>query len=409
MTRPNELLQQRATIIADAQALISKAGASADDLAKGRTMLAEADRLKEQADQLVVLERASLELAAQAATTATGKPGTEAAGPVGPNATPEYRAAFRDFMVNGPNGMSPANVRALSVGVGSQGGFTIAPEQFAHDLIQAVDNMVVIRGLATKLKLPVAVSLGIPTMETDVSDTDWTTELATGNEDTSLAFGKRKMVPTPLAKLIKISNDLLRASQGAGGAIDIEAFVRGRFAYKFGVTQEKAFMSGTGVSQPLGLFTASADGIATSRDFSAGNTSTSITFDGLIATKYAIKDQYRSKARWLFHRDGIAQVAGLKDGQGRYLWQPSVVIGVPDMILGNAVISSEYAPNTFTTGLYVGMFGDFSFYWIADSLDLQVQRLVELYAATNQIGLIGRLFTDGAPVLGEAFARIKLG
>ena len=45
---------------------------------------------------------------------------------------------------------------------------------------------------------------------------------------------------------------------------------------------------------------------------------------------------------------------------------------------------------------------------LADALSMQVQRLNELYAETNQVGFIGRLETDGAPVLEEAFARVKL-
>jgi HK97 family phage major capsid protein len=57
--------------------------------------------------------------------------------------------------------------------------------------------------------------------------------------------------------------------------------------------------------------------------------------------------------------------------------------------------------------LYVGMLGDFSYYWIADADTFAVQRLMELYALTNQVGLIGRLETDGMPVLEEAFARLK--
>jgi HK97 family phage major capsid protein len=73
------------------------------------------------------------------------------------------------------------------------------------------------------------------------------------------------------------------------------------------------------------------------------------------------------------------------------------------------VFLSEYAPNTFTSGKYVGILGDFRFYWIADALDMQIQRLVELYAETNQVGLIGRLETDGMPVLSEAFTRVTLG
>ena len=82
--------------------------------------------------------------------------------------------------------------------------------------------------------------------------------------------------------------------------------------------------------------------------------------------------------------------------------------GQPDLLLSRPLNQLEYAPNTFTTGLYVGLFGDMSFYWIADAEDISVQRLVELYAATNQVGFIARAATDGMPVLEEAFSRLKL-
>jgi hypothetical protein len=60
-----------------------------------------------------------------------------------------------------------------------------------------------------------------------------------------------------------------------------------RLAYKFGVTQEKAYLTGDGNQKPLGVFTASNDGISTGRDVSTGNTTTAITFDGLIEAKVA--------------------------------------------------------------------------------------------------------------------------
>jgi HK97 family phage major capsid protein len=168
-------------------------------------------------------------------------------------------------------------------------------------------------------------------------------------------------------------------------------------------------MTGTGANQPLGVFTASAMGITTARDVSTGNASTAPTFDGLISAKYGLKGQYWNRADWIFHRDVLAVVSKLKDGEGQYLWRQSVLDNEPDRLLGRPVMMSEYAPNTLTTGLYVGILGDFSNYWIADAIDMQVQRLVELYAETNQTGLIGRLETDGMPVLAEAFVRVKLG
>jgi HK97 family phage major capsid protein len=167
-------------------------------------------------------------------------------------------------------------------------------------------------------------------------------------------------------------------------------------------------MTGTGANQALGVFTASNDGIPTSRDVSTGNTTTSIQTDGLIEAKYSLRPGYMAKASWIFHRDAVKQIRKLKDGDGQYIWQQGLTGGQPDRILDSPFKMSEYAPNTFTTGLYVGIIGDFKYFWVVDALSFEIQRLVELYARTNQDGFIGRFETDGMPVLGEAFARVKL-
>ena len=270
-------------------------------------------------------------------------------------------------------------------------------------LIKAVDDQVYLRQWGTVYPVTGAESLGAPSLDTDPADPAWTSELLIGSEDSSARFGRRELTPHPLAKYIKISRKLLQKIPS------VESLIIQRLAYKFAIAMEKGGMTGTGAGQPLGVFTASADGVSTSRDVSTGNTTTSMTFDGLKEAKYTLKGQYWPRARWIFHRDGVKQLAKLKDGEGQYIWAESVRVGEPDRLLGLPVFMSEYAPNTFTTLLYVGILGDFSFYWWADSLAMEMQRLVELYAATNQIGLIGRLESDGMPVLAEAFVRVKLG
>ncbi|MEZ4714295.1 MAG: phage major capsid protein [Caldilineaceae bacterium] len=314
-------------------------------------------------------------------------------------ATPEYRAGFSGFL----RGDSvPHQVRALQADLDTQGGYLMAPMQMVDQLIKAIDDIVYMRQWATVFSVPNATSLGVPTLENDPADADWTTELATGNEDSDMSFGRRELHPHPVAKRIKISRTLLRKVPGS------ESLVNSRLAYKFGITQEKAFLTGSGAQQPLGVFTAHADGITTARDVSTDNTTTAVTFDGLINAKYSLKMPYWARARWLGHRDFYKMTAKLKDGDGQYIWRESVRVGEPDRLLGFPTAMSEYAPNTFTTGQYVGIVGDFSNYWIADSLAMEFQRLVELYAETNQIGIIGRLETDGQPTLAEAFARVKL-
>lgn len=312
--------------------------------------------------------------------------------------------AFRNYLKSGViAGTGAEELRSLEAGVDTEGGFIVAPQQFVAQLIKFVDDMLFVRRRATVIPVPAAESLGVPSLDTDPADADWTTELATGAEDTAMKFGKRELRPHPLAKRMKVSRRLLRAA-----VLNPESIVRERLGYKFGVTEEKAYQTGTGAGQPLGVFTASADGISTARDVSTGNTTTEIRFDGLIEAKYTLKAQYWPRASWLFHRDAVKQIAKLKDGEGQYLWQPSVREGQPDRILQFPFDVSEFTPNTFTTGLYVGSLQDWSQYWIADALDMQIQRLEELYAESNQLGFIARAETDGMPVLEEGFVRVKL-
>lgn len=408
MKRLQQLRDERGQLVTTMRALLDKAAAEKRDLNDEEQ--ANYDRLladqAKKADEVTREER-QVELDRQMAQTAAEQnpaPAPKNGERINPRATDEYRAAFGRFLQGGIGSLSYDEVRALQADVNPAGGFLVAPEQFVKELIKAVDDQVWLRQWATKFQVADAQSLGVPSLDADPADADWTSEILTGSEDSTMAFGKRELHPHPLAKRIKVSNKLLRTA-----AMPAEQIVRDRLAYKFGITEEKAFLLGTGASQPLGVFVASASGIPTTRDVSSGNTTTSIGFDGLINAKFSLKSQYLARARWLFHRDAVSQISKLKDAvDGQYLWQPSTQAGTPDLIHGVPVFMSEYVPNTFTTGLYVGMIADFSNYWIADAMDMQVQRLLELYAETNQVGFIGRKETDGMPVLGEAFARVKL-
>lgn len=414
MSKLKELREKRGELLADARALVDKADAekralSADEDAKYKELFGKATEIRasiEREEALAAEERQAAELALREQDAAKDAAKGKAVDPesrLNPRASTEYREAFAKFLSGGHRALRDADFRALQADSDTAGGFLVAPQQFVQELIKSVDNAVLIRQRARKFSLPTAASMGAPRLTADPDDADWTAEIATGSEDSTMAFGARELKPHPLAKRIKISNKLTRMYSG------IDALVRDRLAYKFAVSQEQAFLTGSGSNQPLGVFTASANGISTGRDISTGNAATAPTFDGLISAKYGLKADYWNRADWIFHRDTLAVISKLKDGDGQYIWRDSVRDGEPDRLLGRPVYSSEYAPNTLTSGLYVGILGDFSNYWIADALDMQVQVLNELYAETNQIGYIGRLETDGAPVLEEAFVRVKLG
>lgn len=320
-------------------------------------------------------------------------------------ASDEYRSAWNKWLTASDKWeetQAMSECRALQVDASTAGGYLVAPEQFMNELIIFVNNYVFMRQLSTVMQVKNADSLGVPSLDTDPADSDWTSELNTGTEDSSMAFGKRALIPHPLAKRIKVSNKLLRLST------DAERIVRERLAYKFAVTQEKAFLLGTGTNQPLGIFVASNAGVPTGQDVSTGNSTTQVLADNLFNVKYSLKQQHQDKGVWLFNRTVVRDIMKLKDGVGNYLWRQGLQAGAPDEILGRPVYMSEYAPNTMTTGLYVGAFFNPQYYYIADSVNFELQRLMELYAESAQTGFIGRIETDGMPVLSEAFARVTL-
>lgn len=406
-----ELREKRAKLIKDSRALLEAAQAEKramnDDESKAYDLLfneattlgAQISQEERQREVERELEETAGENEERSRVEAGGDPGA------GRESRDLVMESFRSFLQTGEiSGDGAPEFRALSAGVDVEGGYLVPPEQFVNLLIKALDDEVILRELATVIPMTNAASIGAPSLDSDPDDADWTTELSTGTDDTGMQFGKRVMRPHPMAKRIKISNQLLISA-----ALPVESLVVMRMAYKFGITQEKAYMTGNGDKKPLGIFTASNDGIPVGRDISADNATTKPTYDGLINAKYSLKGGYLSNATWIFHRDVVKEIAKLKDGAGQYIWTESMRDDQPDRLLGRPVMMSEYSPNTLTTGQYVGIIGDFKNYWILDSLQFQMQRLVELYAEKNQIGFIGRFQGDGAPVLAEAFARVKLG
>jgi len=402
-----DLREKRGIAIAAARAVSDKAAAEKRGMtAEEQSIYDNAWAEQEALGKTIQAQERQIELDKELATQQDAEARareTTQGGSDGDQRAQKHLAAFRKYLTGRIGTEAYQNeVRSLQNDSDAAGGYLTLPLQLQNDIIVPLKDLVFVRAGATVIPVTSADALGCPTLSADPADADWTNELSTGSEDSTMAFGRRDLKPHPTAKRIKISGKLLRVA-----ALNPESLVMDRFTYKFAVTEEKAFLTGSGANQPLGLFTASAAGIDTSRDVSCALT-TAIGADDLISTKYSVKAQYRPGSGWIFNRTGVKQVAKLKDGEGQYLWQAGLQAGSPDRILGDPVKESEYAPSTFTTGKYVGLYGNLKYYYIADALTMTVQRLNELYAESAQIGFIMRKETDGMPVLAEAFARMKL-
>ena len=324
--------------------------------------------------------------------------------PANPTASAEYSKAFWDNM----RGDVSFDVRAaLSVGENTEGGYTV-PDEFHRQLIQALEENNIFRSLAHVIRTNSGTRT-IP-IAADNGKASWVEEgNAIGESD--LTFGVATLSAYKLACAIRVSNELLHDS-----AFDIAGHIANRFGVRFGNAEEDAFINGKGVSadptvtpsEPTGILTTLASPSVLTENAS------SISFDDVYKLFYALRAPYRQKAKFLCNETALLQLMLLKDGNGQYIWKPGIEVGKPDTILGHQVYTSTYMPAiegvaANDAGKKVLLFGDFSYYWVADRTNRTMRRLNELYAMTDQVGFVGTQRVDGKLILPEAMKGLGMG
>lgn len=304
-------------------------------------------------------------------------------------ASDDYQEAFWNVMRGKNSGVIQ---NALQVGTDSEGGYLV-PDEFERQLIEGLESENIFRRIAKVIqtssgerKIPVVASKG---------DASWMDEEGSYVES-DLSFNQVLLGAHKLGTLVKVSEELLNDS-----AFNLPSYIAREFARRLGSKEEEAFLVGDGVGKPLGLLSDSSVevGITTTSD-------KAITFDNLIDLYYSVKEPYRKNSVFIMNDQTVKAIRQLKDTNGQYIWQPSLVAGTPDKILNCPVLTSPYVPE-IAAGATTVIFGDFSYYWIADREGRSFKRLNELYATTGQVGFLGSQRVDGKLILPEAVKLLK--
>jgi len=282
----------------------------------------------------------------------------------------------------------PVALNALQVGTDSEGGYLV-PDEYERTLVEALEEENIFRQMAKIIrtssgdrKIPVVATKGTAS---------WIDEEGAYPESDD-SFGQISIGAYKLGTMIKVSEELLSDS-----VFDLEAYIAREFARRIGAKEEEAFFTGDGTGKPLGVL-ANTGGAETGVTAASA---TAITVDEVIDLCYSLKSPYRRNAVWVLNDATIKAIRKLKDNQGQYLWQPSLIAGTPDTILGKPVKTSAFMP-TLEAGKKTVAFGDFDYYWIADRQGRSFKRLNELYAASGQVGFLASQRVDGKLVLTEA-------
>ncbi|CUH96398.1 hypothetical protein P22_2488 [Propionispora sp. 2/2-37] len=364
---------------------------SAEDTATYEKMEADVVNLGKEIDRLERQAVLDLELSKPTTAAITNKPSQHQEPEKTGRASGEYKAAFWKAMKN-KNSFDVQN--ALQVGTDSEGGYLV-PDEFERTLIEALEEENIFRQLATIIttssgdrKIPVVASKGTAA---------WVDEEGAIPEADD-AFGQVSIGAYKLATMIKVSEELLNDS-----VFNLERYIAKEFARRIGAKEEEAFFVGDGVGKPTGIFHATGGagvGVTTA-------SASAISFDEIMDLFYSLKSPYRKNAVFITNDATVKAVRKLKDGNGQYLWQPSVTAGQPDTILNRPLKTSAYVP-TISSGAKTIAFGDFSYYWVADRQGRSFQRLNELFAVTGQVGFKATQRVDGKLILPEAIKVLQM-
>lgn len=362
---------------------------NADDAATYDKMEAEVVALGEQITRMQRAQEMEDALRQPTSKPVTDRPDAAAHGDKKGTASEQYDANFWRTM---RNKNVPFEVRdALQIGTDSEGGYLV-PDEFERTLVQGLEENNVFRRLAHRIRTSSG-DRNIPLVSGHGS-AQWIDEEGAYNESDD-TFGQATLSAYKVGTLIKVSDELL-----ADSAFNLPQYIAAEFARRIGAAEEEAFITGNGTKKPTGFTTNAQVGVTAA-------SATAITSDELIDLYHALKVPYRKNAVWLLNDSTVKLIRKLKlVATGDYLWQPGLVAGQPDRILGRPVVVCAAMP-ALAAGAAAIAFGDFSYYWIADREGRRIRRLNELYATTGQVGFMASERVDGKLILPEAVQVLK--
>lgn len=178
------------------------------------------------------------------------------------------------------------------------------------------------------------------------------------------------------AATMQLSRELIEDS-----GINILDFIARQASIGLGTAVNAALTTGTGTVVPRGIVTAASLGVTGGTGVSGAATA-----DDLVDLVYSVGSPYRRRGgAWQMKATTLAAVRKLKDTTGQYLWQPSLQVGQPDMLLGFPIFENPDMVGINTSARSI-IFGDFSSYYTRQVRGIEVAR-------DDSVGFVSDLIT----------------
>lgn len=233
-------------------------------------------------------------------------------------------------------------------------------------------------------------------VSTGGTQSGWVSETAARGETENPDFAE---IAPPTGELY--ANPAASQAMLDDAAFDLESWLASEIAAEFARAEGAAFVKGTGVNMPKGFLAApvselgdAARAFGTLQYIGSGDAA---GFGAepearLIDLVHTLKAGHRQGASWVMNSATLAEVRKLKTADGAFLWQPGLVEGQPDRLLGYPVVEAEDMPDVAANAFPIA-FGNFrNGYLIAERTATSILRdpfthkpFVHFYA-TKRVG-----------------------
>ena len=183
-----------------------------------------------------------------------------------------FRSPYRDGMLNALRSNFKQISNVLQEGVDADGGYLV-PEEYDSRLIDVLNENNIMRNLSTKITTAGDHKINIAATKPAAAWIEEGGALSFGDA----TFDQILLDAHKLHVAIKVTEELLYDS-----AFPLESYIIQQFGSALANAEEDAFLNGTGVGQPLGIFADKGGGTVEA-------TVTKLTADDLINLVYALK------------------------------------------------------------------------------------------------------------------------
>lgn len=250
-------------------------------------------------------------------------------------------------------------VKSLNTLTGGDGGFAV-PQVIDQTIARELTEISPIRKIAQVVQTGTSGYRKL--VATGGTASGWVSEIAGRPETDAPNFAE---IAPPSGDLF--ANPAASQTMLEDTAFDVESWLASEIAIEFARAEGAAFVDGTGSNQPEGFLSApnstAEDGarpFGTVQYIGSGNAS---GFDAapeikLIDLIHSLKAGHRQGASFVMNSATLATIRKLKTADGAFLWQPGMVEGQPDRLLGYPVVEAEDMPSV-DSGEFPIAFGNF--------------------------------------------------